>query len=64
MNQVLGSLVVITRTILDINHLTFFLNRMEWNNVFVFFHVSTSYKNELVSHISRTFEEFVLSLSW
>jgi hypothetical protein len=40
--------MIVTPTIMDMDHLTFLLNGMEWNNVFlifVSFHISTSYKN-------------------
>jgi len=50
--------VVIIATILNVDRLTFLLNGMEWNNVFVnsiSFHVSISYKNELFPYTSKTF---------
>ncbi len=63
--------MVITITILDINHLTFMLKGMECNgtmffcNVCVFSHVSSSYRNKLASCTCGTFEEFVVfPLSW
>ncbi len=60
-----GSITVVIIAIRNVPHLIFMLNGME-QCVFlivVFSHVSTLYKNELVSHISKTFGKFVFCLS-
>jgi hypothetical protein len=64
----IGSIMVIITTIRNVPRLIFMLNGMQqcffFGTLFVFSHVSTSYKNESMSHISKTFGRFFFSLSW